>query len=132
MIFPAVTAFYTAILALIYLALSIRVSVSRVQTNTIQGDGGNTALIRSMRTHANFAEYVPLLLLMIGLLEAGGTRAAIIQAMLLLLVIARIAHPFGMVARDRSWQQVAFRGVSSMITWLILLAAALLLLLRFA
>ncbi len=132
MAFPTLTAAYTAILALIYLALSGWVVAGRGKYKAFHGDGGATALNRRIRAHANFIEYVPLLLIMTALLEGGGAKPVTIHALLGVLVLARIMHPFGMVAPDNTVQQFICRGLSAIATWIILLAAAILLLLRLA
>jgi len=56
---------YAALLALIFVALSVRTLRMRRRLRIAVGDGGDTALLRAMRVHANFAEYVPLSLLLI-------------------------------------------------------------------
>jgi uncharacterized membrane protein YecN with MAPEG domain len=132
MIFPALTAAYAAVLALIFAVLSAWVVAGRFAFRVNHGDGGNAALLRRIRSHANFAEYVPLTLLLVALLEAGGAGRLTIHALLLPLVVARIAHPIGMVARDFSRQQFTFRGPASVVTWLVMVVAAVLLLVRYA
>ena len=47
-------------LGLIGLILGLRVTMGRAKHNVTMGDGGNPDMIVRMRTHANFAEYVPL------------------------------------------------------------------------
>lgn len=42
-----------------------------------RGDRGKEPLSRIIRAHDSFAEYVPLILLLAALLEAGGTPMAI-------------------------------------------------------
>jgi uncharacterized membrane protein YecN with MAPEG domain len=130
MVFPTLTAIYAAVLALIYAVLSAWVVVGRVGLRVHHGDGGHVQLNRRIRSHANFAEYVPLILLLVGLLEAGGAGRVTIHALLLPLVIARILHPIGMIAPEASPQQFALRGPSAVVTWLVLVIAAVLLLIR--
>ncbi len=96
--FPAVTAGYSAILALIYIALSAWVVQGRGQYRIEHGDGGEARLNRRIRAHANFAEYVPLALIMAAFLEGSGTPPFTIHALLAPLVVSRIMHPIGMVA----------------------------------
>ena len=128
MTYPLVTSGYAAFLALIFVAISAWVVAGRAAFKVNYGDGGDDRLTRRMRAHANFAEYVPLILILVALLEARATSRFTIHALLLPLVIARALHPFGMLARDGSRQQLAFRGSTTMVTWLVLVAAAVLLL----
>jgi uncharacterized membrane protein YecN with MAPEG domain len=128
MTYPLVTSGYAAVLALIFLALSAWVTAGRASFNIYYGDGGNEKLIRRIRAHANFAEFVPLILILVALLEARATSRLTIHALLLPLVIARVLHPFGMLARLDSWQQLPFRGLTTAATWIVMTAAAVLLL----
>lgn len=132
MVFPTVTAFYAAILALVFMALSAWVTAGRGKLDILHGDGGDDGLNRRIRAHANFAEYVPLILLVAALLEADGATEFTMNALLLPLLIARIIHPIGMVARKNSPQQFAFRAPGALITWVVMVATAILLLLRVA
>jgi uncharacterized membrane protein YecN with MAPEG domain len=132
MVFPTLTAIYTAVLALIYAVLSSWVIAGRFRFGVLHGDGGNAAMNRRMRSHANFAEYVPMVLLLVGFLEAGGAGAFTIHALLLVLVVTRVLHPIGMVAPENSLQQYVCRGASAAVTLVIMAVAAALALLRFA
>ncbi len=132
MVFPTLTAFYAAILSLIFAGLSSWVVIGRGQFSVFHGDGGNDRLSRRIRAQGNFAEYVPLILLLIAFLEAGGANRSVVRALLLILVVVRIMHPIGMVAPQDSLQQYVFRGTSAAATLLILTIVAALLLLHFA
>jgi uncharacterized membrane protein YecN with MAPEG domain len=132
MTYPLITSGYAALLALVFVALSARVVADRVTFKVNHGDGGNIRLNRRIRAHANFAEYVPFILFLVALLEARATSRFTIHALLLPLLIARIAHPFGMLAPENTMRQFAFRGASVVVTWIVLAAAALLLLLDLA
>jgi uncharacterized protein len=129
-IYPTTTAFYAAILGLIYAGLSGWVIGGRVTGNVLFGDGGQDALQRRIRSHGNFQEYVPLTLLLIALFEAGGGAHAWVQGLLIVLVIARILHPIGMFAPTNSPRQFACRGGGILATLAVMTVAALLLLLR--
>ncbi|SIQ21410.1 MULTISPECIES: MAPEG family protein [Acidiphilium] len=129
MIFPHITAIYAAILALIYLAITGWVVAGRGKFKVLHGDGGNDNLNRRIRAHANFNEYVPLILVLAALLEARGAGTVTMNALLLPLVVARVIHPFGMMARENSTQQFALRAPGAFITWVVLAVVAVMLLL---
>jgi uncharacterized protein len=132
MAFPTVTAGYGALFALIYVGLSVWVSGGRATFRVIHGDGGSERLARRIRAHANFAEYVPFILLLAALLEASGSDRFTMNALLFPLLIARIVHPFGIVAPENSRQQFLCRAPGAAVTWLVLIAIAILLLARFS
>jgi uncharacterized membrane protein YecN with MAPEG domain len=85
-----VTSLYAGLLALIFLALSARVVAVRGRVSL--GDGGDPEVLRRMRGHANFAEYVPLILVMMALLEYQQIAAWQLHAIGATLVFARLIH----------------------------------------
>ena len=127
---PALTAIYLGILALLYAVLSIRVVLLRGKHRVSLGDGGNSELTSAIRAHAHFAEYVPIIALMIALLEMSGTTATRLHLMLGALLLARILHPFGMSAAPGTLR-FRFRTVGVGLTFLVLVSAAVALLFRF-
>ena len=130
MTFPATTAFYAGLLALLYLGLSGWVMASRVSGNVLLGDGGDQTMLKRVRAHANFSEYVPLALILVALLEASGGGHGLVQALLIALLIGRILHPIGMFAAPNSPRQFACRGGGILLTMIALGVAAIALLLR--
>jgi uncharacterized membrane protein YecN with MAPEG domain len=128
---PAITASYLGFLALIYTFLSIRVVRLRGKHQVSLGDGGNAALTIAIRSHAHFAEYVPLIALMIALLEMAGTAPARLHLLLGVLLLSRIMHPLGMSAPPRTWRFRLFRVGGVSITFLLLISCAVALLIRF-
>jgi len=128
---PAITGLYLAFLALLYAVLGLQVSRLRRGNRVLFGDGDNRELRSAIRAHANFMEYVPIIVLMIALLEMSGTPAARIHWLMGLLLIARLLHPLGMYVGPRSMQFQIFRVGGIVLTWLVLLAAAIMALTRF-
>ena len=102
-----ITPVYAAILALMYVALSVRVIGARRSARVALGDGGNGALLRRQRVHANFAEYVPIALILMTLAEQQSIPPAIIHALGALLLAGRVIHAIG-VSREpeKIWQRV--------------------------
>jgi uncharacterized membrane protein YecN with MAPEG domain len=82
--------------ALLHIWLAARVSRLRTAHRISIGDGGNEALVRRMRAHANYAENMPIVLIMIALIELAGGDARILWAAGILFILARILHGFGM------------------------------------
>src|SRR5690349_10670285 len=62
---PSITAFYLAILALIYAVLALRVAGMRRSNRVLFGDAENATLRTAIRVHANFIEYVPIITLLV-------------------------------------------------------------------
>ena len=130
MVFPSITAGYAAVLGLIFIAMSAWVVGGRLGHQVLHGDGGLDTMNRRIRAHANFAEYVPLVLILVGLLEGSGAGPGVVHGMLLPLTIARVLHPFGMIAPINSIQQFICRGGSVIVTLTVLGVASIVLLIR--
>jgi uncharacterized membrane protein YecN with MAPEG domain len=90
------TTLLTSLMALMLFALSLRVLLLRVRLRQPLGDGGHAVLQRAVRVQANFAEHVPMALLVFLLLEWQGLPPAGLLAYAALLVLARIAHAIGL------------------------------------
>ena len=90
-----VTPLYAGLLAILFLVLSIRVVQLR-GTGISLGDGGNPAMLRRIRGHANFAEYVPLILLMMAMLELSKFSIYLLHAMGITLFVARLLHAYAL------------------------------------
>lgn len=82
--------------ALIALWLAIRVGQVRTQAKVSIGDGGDERLICRMRAQANFVEYAPFIVILIGLIEYTAGTSTWLWVASALFLLARIAHPLGM------------------------------------
>ena len=116
-----VTPLYAGILALWFVLLSLRV-VSLRRRGIAFGDNGDVGVTRVVRAQANFAEYVPLALLMMGFLEASRYSIYLLHALGIVLVVARLFHGLALsFGRPRSG-----RLVGSALTFGVLLVEAIL------
>jgi uncharacterized protein len=92
---PLATSLYAALLGLLFVALSLRVIRIRRDQGVALGDDGDARLQRAVRVHANFAEYTPLALVLIALLELGGATIWVVHGFGLALVAGRGLHAWG-------------------------------------
>ena len=81
---------------LVFTVLTLRVSEGRIRSRVSMGDGGDTDLLARVRAHANFAEFVPVCLILMGLIEANVGRNLWLGGLGVALVVARVIHPIGM------------------------------------
>ena len=95
-----VTALYSGSLALWFLVLSYRV-VARRRAGIPLGDGGDAGMLRLVRGHANFAEYVPLALIMLAVLELAGTSLYLLHGLGLALLAGRLLHGYALSFTQR-------------------------------
>ncbi|MBL8709496.1 MAG: MAPEG family protein [Rhodospirillaceae bacterium] len=94
-----VTPLYAGLLALLFLVLSQRAIGARRKARVALGPGNDPALLRALRVHGNFAEYVPLALVLLMLLELQLVPALLLHGLGLALLLARVIHAIG-VARE--------------------------------
>ena len=93
-----ITLTYASFFALFALILSFRAGSSRGKTgiSVLYGDPLNMELAERVRVHQNFLEYVPMILIVMGAIEASGGSAMFLYVVGDLLVIARVAHAIGL------------------------------------
>ena len=124
-----ITPLYAGLLGLLYFVLTFRVVGGRVGKGAPSlGDGGDPQMLRAIRGHANFNEYVPLILLMMAMLEIGGVYSRwVLHAIGIALLLARIGHGIAL-SFTRNW--VIGRAGGALLTFLLLLVVSLLCLWR--
>ena len=103
-----ITAFYAALLAALFLLLSVRVIGWRRHRRVELGHGEDLELLRRMRVHANFAEYVPFTLLLMALAESMAPPRLFLHLVGLILLAGRLMHAYGLsqtphILRYRVW-----------------------------
>ncbi len=122
-----ITSFYAAILALLFFGLSIRTLHLRRTLEIAIGDAGNPQMLRAMCVHGNFAEYVPLTLLLLFMLESAGAHYALLHGLCLCLLAGRLSHALGV---SKVAENFKFRVFGMAMTFTALVAAAASLLMR--
>jgi len=90
-----IAAIYAVCCALILAALSVRCIRMRFKHKAPLGHGGNEEMERAMRVHANAAEHIPIVLIMIVLLAALQASVLFIHLAGIALVVGRALHAFG-------------------------------------
>lgn len=117
------TALYAGLLVLFYVALSFRIIRMRMKFKIGIGHGEQNELHRAIRVHANFAEYVPLALILLFFLEINQTTGWILNALGTMLLIGRVLHAMGL---GKSAGTTAARFLGGILTYTMLLVAAIL------
>ncbi len=118
-----ITALYAALLTPVFIYLSLRVINLRHSEKVGVGDGNNKLILRAMRVHANFAEYVPFALLLMAFAESLDTMPWMIHGLGIALVLGRLLHAYGV---SRSPEPLSFRVRGMMLTFAVLAVAAVL------
>ena len=119
----SITALYAGVLGILLVAISARVSMLRGKFKVMYGDGGHDDLMRAVRAQGNFIEYVPLALLLVGMVEWGGMSPWVVHTLAGALLASRLIHYWGITARKDPG-----RGIGATVTWLVLVVSGAILL----
>jgi uncharacterized membrane protein YecN with MAPEG domain len=92
------------------------------------GDGGNFALQSAIRAQGNFAEYMPIVLILLFLLEYNGMYSLVIHAVGMAFLAGRWIHAQGLLKDNLRYRM---RGMDFTLAILIGLAVANILLAAF-
>ena len=117
-----ITVIYLPIFGIIFAALSFRTLLLRRSLQTAIGDGNDIRLKRAIRVHANFAEYVPLTLLLIFFLEQKTDYTIWIHLLCLALLLGRCLHAYGM---SQTMENFSFRVTGMVLTLATIISASL-------
>ncbi len=117
-----ITALYAGLLGILMLILAFRVVAVRRVTSIGLGDGGDALLLSRIRIHGNAAEYVPLALILMLILELNGGSARWLHILGIALLVGRLAHVQGL---SQSTGTSAGRFVGNLLTWSVIMAAAI-------
>jgi len=118
-----ITALYAGLLALLGIVLSLRVIGARRDARVALGDGGDKVLQRRIRVQANFVEYTPLALILIGLAEGLRTDVWLLHGIGATLLAGRVVHAFG-VSQPNEWLLLRMIGMMATFAGLITAAGA--------
>lgn len=93
-----VTLMYASIFAVFALVLSFRAGSFRGKAgvSVLYGEPKNMELAERVRVHQNFLEYVPMIVIVMGAIEANGGSSMFLYVVGDLLIVARIAHAVGL------------------------------------
>ena len=91
-----VTSIIAVALTIIFIKLSFAVIGLRRKNKVGLGSGGHEDLERAIRTQGNFAEYVPIGIILIACLELNGAPWWLVVIPGIALIIGRLIHAKGM------------------------------------
>jgi uncharacterized protein len=99
-----ITPAYTSIFGLVFVVLSFRTLLLRRKLGIAIGDDNEPSLRRAARAHSNFAEYVPLSLILIYFLELQTASDVWIHNICILLLVGRIIHAIGISSLNENYR----------------------------
>lgn len=118
----SIVPFYAAVLALMFVVLSVRIIGLRRRKGVALGTRRDIELVRATRAHANFAEYVPMALLLLSFVEMMSP-AQFVHVLGIALIVGRLAHAYGV---NREPEDFRYRVTGMSLTFTVLAGASLL------
>jgi uncharacterized membrane protein YecN with MAPEG domain len=92
----AFTPIFVAIFVLMFVGLSLNVIRFRLSKKVSLGDGDDRDLRVAIRMHGNFAEYIPIALILLWCVEQFTYNSGLVLILGSILFVARLAHVVGM------------------------------------
>jgi len=128
-----VTGLYAALLALMFIGLSIYTITFRFKHKISLGDGGRDDLQKAVRAHGNFSEFVPIALILMLIIELNSvspfTNAPLyLHGLGCLLIAGRVGHVLGTVGENPIMKA---RQLGMMATFATISIAAILLVIQY-
>ena len=118
------TSLYAAILGLLFVVLSVRTLRIRRRLSIGIGDAANPEMLRASRVHANFAEYVPISLLLLFFVETTG-MSLLVHILGISLIVGRASHAYGVSQAQENYAYRVF-GMAATLGTLVIASAYLL------
>jgi uncharacterized membrane protein YecN with MAPEG domain len=114
--------YYLSLLALVFLALSIATIKARKKAQIAVGTEGDKLLLRRNRAHGNFAEYVPIAIMLVYANEFAGAASWLVHGLGALLLVGRLVHAYGI---SQLKENLKFRVSGMLCTLLSILVGAI-------
>ncbi len=121
---PQIALAVTALFVLMSIPMAVSVGLRRAKTGILLLHGDDDTLLRLMRAHGNFVEYVPLALLALAGAEIAGAAPWLVAVCGGVLLLARAIHYFGLRAAADSKGRAIGAGLTTL-TMLVLALAIL-------
>lgn len=114
-----------------FLFLSFRVIRWRWKERVVLKDGGSETLLRAIRAHGNFSEYVPLTLITLLVLAHYRMNVHVYLGFCVALIVARIIHAIGVSVMEMGKKpSLKGRQIGAGLTFLVLIVSAITILIK--
>jgi len=116
----SITGFYGGLLALLFVGLAFNIIRLRYKFQVGIGDGEQPVLAKAIRVHGNFAEYVPITLLLLACYELNGGADLWLHILGMSIFIGRVLHAIGLTKTTGTSKQRQLGMLSIFLVMMIL------------
>lgn len=95
-----ITALYASLLALLMMWLAVQVIKQRRINQVAFADGGVEDLQVARSAQGNASEYIPITIVLLGLLELNGANVMLIHGLGVLFMVGRVIHARAILAKN--------------------------------
>ncbi|MBA5761324.1 MAPEG family protein [Vibrio sp. 404] len=95
-----ITALYASLLALLMMWLAVQVIKQRHKSRVAYADGGIDELKIARSAQGNAAEYIPITLILLALIEHNGANVLLIHGLGILFLVGRVIHAKAILAEN--------------------------------
>jgi uncharacterized protein len=124
-----ITPFYSGIFGLFFVTLSVKTLLLRRKFGIAIGNNNQPILERASRVHSNFAEYVPMALLLIYFLELKMPSNIWIHFVCIALLVGRISHAYGV---SQVQEKLIYRVIGMALTFMVIISTSVRLIIGYA
>ena len=117
----SITGLYLSLLGLLYVVLAVRIIKLRYHFKTGIGNGGHQPLAKAVRAHGNFAEYTPIVMLLLACSELNGSHALLLHIVGAIFFLGRFSHSIG-ISKSQGPTKFRFWGMISSFVAIVILA----------
>jgi uncharacterized membrane protein YecN with MAPEG domain len=118
----SVSPIYAALLALIFVYLSFLTISARRSAQVALGHNDNRRLLKRMRAHGNFQEYVPIALILLVMVDMLWASNAKVHFAGVCLVVGRLIHAYSVTMEK---EDLRFRVTGMLLTFTSILTSTI-------
>lgn len=118
-----ITTLVASFLSLLFIALSLKVIMLRHRYKVSLGASGHEDLEKMIRGHGNFAEYVPIALILLLCAEANHADSTVLSILGGLLILGRLFHAWAFIFNKYHYR---FRSRGMVLTLIVIACLSLL------
>ena len=112
-----ITSGFAAVVVAGFIWLSVNAMLTRRAAKVSVGTGGNTILERAVRAQGNAAEYIPLMVVLVLLMELQGMISWVVMVLAMVFVMGRASHAYGLLVAEPKRKDFGWRVRGMAMTW---------------